>query len=243
MKNIVNTIQAEQNKVIRNTDDRNLIVQGIAGSGKTSVALHRIAFLLYKINNLKSNNLYIGQQLRIPETYIKESEMVMPQFVNYTVKKGDSLYSIARVYNTTIDEIIKDNGLLSNSLKIGQNLKIKTVNEEIEECLGPDYTPPSDNQNTISYTVKKGDSLYKIANNYSVAVSDIVNLNNLKTNNLSIGQVLLIPQTTPTTTTYTVKKGDNLYSIARKFGTTVNSIKSKNNLSSTNLQIGQVLKI
>ena len=59
MKNIVNTIQAEQNKVIRNTDDRNLIVQGIAGSGKTSVALHRIAFLLYKIDNLKSNNVLI----------------------------------------------------------------------------------------------------------------------------------------------------------------------------------------
>src|SRR5699024_6448885 len=46
MKNIVNTIQAEQNKIIRNLDDHNLIVQGIAGSGKTSVALHRIAFLL-----------------------------------------------------------------------------------------------------------------------------------------------------------------------------------------------------
>ena len=49
MKNIVNTIQAEQNSIIRNVKDRNLIVQGIAGSGKTSVALHRIAFLLYKI--------------------------------------------------------------------------------------------------------------------------------------------------------------------------------------------------
>ena len=194
------------------------------------------------LNNLKTNNLYIGQQLRIPETYTKESEMVMPQFINYTVKKGDNLYSIAKSYNTTVDEIIKDNGLSSNSLKIGQNLKIKTVNEDIEECFGPDYTPPNSNQNTISYTVKKGDSLYKIANNYSVAVSDIVNLNNLKTNNLSIGQVLLIPQSN-NTNTYTVKKGDNLYSIARKFGTTVSNLKTKNNLSSTNLQIGQILKI
>lgn len=52
MKNIVNTIQKEQNAIIRNTDDKNLIVQGIAGSGKTSVALHRIAFLLYRIANL-----------------------------------------------------------------------------------------------------------------------------------------------------------------------------------------------
>ena len=59
MKNIVNTIQEEQNSIIRNVEDKNLIVQGIAGSGKTSVALHRIAFLLYKIENLKSNNVLI----------------------------------------------------------------------------------------------------------------------------------------------------------------------------------------
>ena len=59
MKNIVNTIQQEQNAVIRNTEDKALIVQGIAGSGKTSVALHRIAFLLYKINNLSSYDIII----------------------------------------------------------------------------------------------------------------------------------------------------------------------------------------
>ena len=59
MKNIVNTIQEEQNSIIRNVEDKNLIVQGIAGSGKTSVALHRIAFLLYKIENLRSNNVLI----------------------------------------------------------------------------------------------------------------------------------------------------------------------------------------
>lgn len=59
MKNIVNTIQQEQNAVIRNIRDRNLVVQGIAGSGKTSVALHRIAFLLYKIPNLTSEKILL----------------------------------------------------------------------------------------------------------------------------------------------------------------------------------------
>ena len=59
MKNIVNTIQSEQNAIIRNIKDKNLIVQGIAGSGKTSVALHRIAFLLYKIKNLTSDKVLI----------------------------------------------------------------------------------------------------------------------------------------------------------------------------------------
>ena len=76
MKNIVDTIQAEQNKVIRNTEDKNLIVQGIAGSGKTSVALHRIAFLLYKIDNLKSNNILIFSPNKIFSEYISN---VLPE--------------------------------------------------------------------------------------------------------------------------------------------------------------------
>ena len=76
MKNIVNTIQAEQNTVIRNTDDKNLIVQGIAGSCKTSVALHRIAFLLYKIENLNSNNVLIFSPNKVFSEYISN---VLPE--------------------------------------------------------------------------------------------------------------------------------------------------------------------
>ncbi len=76
MKNIVNTIQAEQNRVIRNTDDKNLIVQGIAGSGKTSVALHRIAFLLYKIKDLSSNNVLIFSPNKVFSEYISN---VLPE--------------------------------------------------------------------------------------------------------------------------------------------------------------------
>ena len=76
MKNIVNTIQAEQNTVIRNTEDKNLIVEGIAGSGKTSVALHRIAFLLYRIDNLKSDNILIFSPNKVFSEYISN---VLPE--------------------------------------------------------------------------------------------------------------------------------------------------------------------
>ena len=76
MKNIVNTIQQEQNAIIRNVTDPNLIVQGIAGSGKTSVALHRIAFLLYKIKNLSSNNVLIFSPNQIFTEYISN---VLPE--------------------------------------------------------------------------------------------------------------------------------------------------------------------
>lgn len=76
MKNIVNTIQLEQNEIIRNISNRHLIVQGIAGSGKTSVALHRIAFLLYKIKNLKSSNVLIFSPNNVFSEYISN---VLPE--------------------------------------------------------------------------------------------------------------------------------------------------------------------
>ena len=72
MKNVVNTIQQEQNKVIRNLEDDNLIVQGIAGSGKTTVALHRIAFLLYQLKNLTSNDILIFSPNNIFTEYISD---------------------------------------------------------------------------------------------------------------------------------------------------------------------------
>ena len=76
MRNIVNTIQQEQNLIIRNTEDQNLVVQGIAGSGKTSVALHRIAFLLYKIKNLTSKNILIFSPNNVFTEYISN---VLPE--------------------------------------------------------------------------------------------------------------------------------------------------------------------
>ena len=76
MKNIVNTIQQEQNNVIRNVRDKTLIVSGIAGSGKTSVALHRIAFLLYKIDNLTNEDILIFSPNQIFTEYISN---VLPE--------------------------------------------------------------------------------------------------------------------------------------------------------------------
>lgn len=200
------------------------------------------------LNYLKSTNLTVGQVLRIPEMYTKEEDMILPNYVNYIVKKGDTLYSIARDNNVSVDTIIKDNAMAGNVLQIGQILKIRVPNNSlmvVEECIGPDYIPPTSAITTSIYTVKKGDNLYSIANKYNTSVSELVKLNNLTSNNLTIGQQLKVPVSSngSSNQTYIVKSGDNLYSIARKFNTTVDSIKIKNNLTGNNLQIGQKLII
>ncbi len=204
---------------------------------------------IISLNYLKNTNLTIGQVLRIPEMYTKEEDMIMPQFINYLVKPKDTLYSIAKNNNVSVDTIMKDNNLTSNNLVVGSTIKIRIPDDgvgAVEECFGEDYTPPNNQINTINYTVKKGDSLYKIANKYNTSVSNIIKLNNLNTNNLSIGQVLKIPNSNfsaASNNTYIVLPGDNLYSIARKFNTTVDSIKKKNNLKSNLLSVGQKLII
>ena len=193
---------------------------------------------LIKLNNLKSANLSIGQALLIPEKYSIPSNI--PNYINYTVKKGDNLYSIARNFNIDVATIVKDNSLNNTNLSIGQNLKIRSKNSEaIEECFGMEYNPP-DNISTSNYTVVKGDSLYKIANKFNTSVSELIRLNNLTSNNLSIGQVLKVPSSNSSSEReYTIQKGDSLYSIAKKFNTSVEEIKRKNNLSSNLLSVGQ----
>ena len=100
-------------------------------------------------------------------------------------------------------------------------------------------------QNEIVYIVKAGDTLYKIAGMYGMTVNELKALNNLASDNLSIGQKLKVISSTGDIggNTYIVKSGDSLYSIAKKFGITVDELKNANNKSSNLLSIGEMLII
>lgn len=162
----------------------------------------------------------------------------------YTVKSGDSLWSIAKKYDTTVTELKRINNLTSNTLQIGQQLKIPGIEETLQT---PTITPSEDY--TI-YTVKSGDNLYAISKKYNLNMDELIKYNNLKSTLLSIGQQLKIPnkqtsnnQTTSKYIEYTVKKGDNLYSIGRQYGISQDEIMKYNGLTSNLLSIGQILRI
>lgn len=190
------------------------------------------------LNYLKSDVLQVGQVIRIPEVYTKEDEYYLPVFINYVVKEGDTLYSIAGKFNLNVDTLIQDNALKNNTLTVGLNLKIRQDESEVEECFGEDIGVILNDYN--EYIVVKGDSLYSIAKKYNVSVSELLSFNNLKNSNLYVGQKIKIPKSI---NKYTVVKGDSLYSIAKMFNTSVSNIISKNNLKSTSLSIGQDLII
>lgn len=121
-------------------------------------------------NKLSTNLLNIGQVLIIPtKTIINNNE--------YLVKKGDSLYQISKMYNTTVNELKKINNLSTDLLSIGQIIKVPPLTEEY-----------------LLYNVKKGDSLYQISKMYNTSVNELKSINGLKSNLLSINQVLKIPK-------------------------------------------------
>lgn len=173
-------------------------------------------------------NVYLGIEDNVP----------MPEpgpdsgFIEYTVQPGDSLWLIAQRYGTTVDAIKSLNGLTGNLLNIGQVLKIPASGSVL-----PPY---------IEYTVRLGDTLWLISRRYGTTVDAIRNLNGLTSDVLHVGQILKIPtaaDSSPSYFEYTVQPGDTLWLISRRYGTTVDAIKSLNGLTGDMLSIGQVLRI
>lgn len=180
---------------------------------------------LKSLNNLSSNVLHVGDTLLISSA---DSTGNNGNDNYYVVKSGDTLWSIARKYNLSVNELKALNNLSSNVLNVGQRLIVGK-------------------ESSNDYVVSAGDTLWAIARKFNVSVDDIKALNNLSSNNLSIGMTLKIPpysnKKNEETNVYVVKSGDSLWSIARMFNSTVDEIKSLNGLKSNVLRIGQRLVV
>ena len=182
------------------------------------------------VSQLKNNWENLAEAVTKAIVEYTGGKYVAPAGSNYyTVKSGDSLWSISKKFGITVDELKSANNLSSNLLSVGQNLIIP----------GKEAQATGD-----EYVVKKGDTLYSIARKYNTSVDNLKSINNITTDSLAIGQIIKLPSTSSTASdTYIVKKGDSLYSIARTYNTSVDKLKEINNLTSNALAIGQVLKL
>ncbi len=219
------------NKVLNNIVPGSIVLMHTgAGASGTPGALPNM------ISKLKAKGykfVTVSEILNLPSAPVSGNK--------YTVKSGDTLYSIAKKYNVTVKALAKANNITNyNLIRVGQVLTIPG------KTPSPPVTPPA---TSAKYTVKAGDTLYSIARIYKVTVPALAKANNITNYNLiSVGQVLKIPgKTTPppaTTVKYTVKSGDTLYSIARTYKTTVSKIAAANKIKNVNaIRVGQVLII
>ena len=177
----------------------------------------------------------------------------------YIVKRGDNLWDIGRNYGISVNQLAKWNGISKKSfLRPKQKLTI-WINKDTKDQKDNVVQTVIHNQSTTEYTVKKGDSLWLIARRFDIHVTDLLEWNNLKKNRyLKPGQTLKINKDTKdqkdnvvqtvihnqSTTEYTVKKGDSLWLIARRFDIHVTDLLEWNNLKKNRyLKPGQTLII
>ncbi len=179
----------------------------------------------------------------------------------YVVEQGDNLSTIAKKHNITIDDLKKWNNLQDNTIQLESKLKIADITNSEEKV---QIAPKTEIKN-IEYIVQSGDNLGTIARKNNVAISDLKMWNNLEDDTIQLGDKLIVSkklivdssQSVAERTTkkdkvskseaenhYYVKKGDSLFSIAKKYpGVSVSDIKKWNGINGNSLKPGMKLKI
>lgn len=139
-------------------------------------------------NNIKNNNIQVGQKIYLVNPY-------------YTVQKGDTLYRVATNNGITTSQLKKINGLTSDTIKVGQKLTVvdgiektntTTQNTTTEKNSTTTQSVGNTSQATTTYTVKSGDTLYKVAKTYDMTTKELKSLNNLSSDTVFVGQKLKV---------------------------------------------------
>ena len=204
-------------------------------------------------NNLKSTTIYPGQKLIVyssgaPMAQAGNDKPVMrsTEQTTHIVKSGENLSIIAKKYQCSVTDLKEWNNLKSTTLSVGQKLKVYPPAEEKTANVST-----TTSGGYVIYTVKSGDNLWDIAKKFDgVTVEQIRTLNNLDKNAvLKVGQKLKISKASGSSSStssvvHTVKSGDNLWDISKKYGVSVEQIRKLNGLTSKDvLKVGQKLVI
>ncbi|MBQ5857332.1 MAG: LysM peptidoglycan-binding domain-containing protein [Bacteroidales bacterium] len=208
-------------------------------------------------NKLKNTTIYPGQKLIVyssgaPMAQVGNSQPVERSTEQkiHTVKSGENLSIIAKKYKCTITELKTWNNLKSTNLSVGQKLKVYPPAKQTQTQT---QTQTTTSGGYVIYTVKSGDNLWDIAKKFDgVSAEQIRTLNNLDKNAmLKVGQKLKIKASSSSSSSsnegkiiHTIKSGDNLWDISKKYGVSVEQIKKLNGLNDKSvLKIGQKLII
>lgn len=205
---------------------------------------------LKRWNGLRSNTAKVGTTLKVsnPAKQSKSTTTTTTTTSNekqkyYTVKRGDSLSSIAERFGVTVAQLREWNGIEADNINAG-------VRIAVDASASRRVSKPE--VKTSTYTVKKGDGLGAIAERHGMTLQEIRELNGLKDNNIQVGQKLKVTgkaseerseKPEAKSSTYTVKKGDSLGAIAERFGVTVDQLRDWNGIKGNNIQAGQKLTI
>lgn len=168
--------------------------------------------------------------------FLTAVEGLAQEKATYKVKQGDTLYGISKQLNVSIAELQQWNNLDGNQIELGQELTYYLQNENTQELSEGESEPlvnRSSGSENVSYIVKSGDSLYKIAGEHNMTVQELKDLNNLTDNNLRIGQRLAVKkqseappsvaefseESTPqgVFSIYEIKSGENIEDITSRF--------------------------
>lgn len=226
------------NRVMNNLQPGTIVLMHTgAGATGTVEALKR---LIPAIKN-KGYRFVTLSQMMNP----KKSPTLPTAGSTYVVRSGDTLNAIANRYNTTVKRLADLNGISNiNLIRVGQVLRLSGTSNGV---VNPPVSPKT-------HTVKIGETVYSLALRYKTTILKIADINNLKNVNLiRVGQVLKIPLTfgsgssSPPTSSnriYTVRSGDTLYAISKKYNTTILAIAMENSIKNVNqIRVGQILRI
>lgn len=181
------------------------------------------------LNGLNSSVIHPGDKLLLPSSASAGTAAGPPARMTHTVRGGETLWSIAQNFDTSVAKLRRWNDLGNNMIYPGQNLLV----------------PAGQSTQKLAYEVRSGDTLWSIANSFDVSVAQLRNWNNLSRGHVLMpGDVLSVrTNTTAHMVTYEVEQGDSLWSIASRFSVQVAEIKDWNGLADTVLHPGQELRI